>query len=210
MLQTTDYEFTDRRGNTYSMPADLYFVKMQQEYAKDVLDKTCEGFKNENLQHLDDDAQALVGVADAFAKVRCAEAMENIADSNKPSDYFQYKLAKAQAFWGNIFRAGDFLLRGACMFQLGGACGGFGMSGGGNSYGDNWVFNQGIGGPAGGTGGHGVMGEEGMAPGGEGLGGEMRDATNSIIFGHGNSVTSPYPIDRTDNSQRTYQFGGSN
>jgi hypothetical protein len=199
------YEYTDAKGRQHKMSEDMYALKMQQDYAKEVLDKTCESFATSDLKELDDDAQALVGVADAFAKFRCAEAMENIAEKNKPTDYLQYKIAKSQAFWNNVFRGGDFLLRGACMFQLGGACG-FGNSSGGNTYGDGWTFNLKNGGPGGGTGGHGVEGEEGMAPGGEGQGGQMRDATNSIIFGSGNNVMSPHPEDKSDNSQRNYDI----
>jgi hypothetical protein len=192
---STSVEFTDRNGQTVSMPVEMYAVKMQQEYADKVVSKTCDKINEpmlipENIR-VDNDgawAIAMMAVAHGQAKEDCADAMADIARTNKPTDYLQYKLADKRATIDGVLKAGGLLTGVACMFRILGACDYNNGSGGGNSYGDNWVFNQSNAAP-GTIGGGG--GEGGTAAGGEGggLAGAFRPS-NNINFGHGNVMGS--------------------
>jgi hypothetical protein len=187
---TTSVQYTDKSGNTMEIPAELYAVKMQQEYADKQIRQTCDKINEpmalpEGIELEGDSAAwavALMSVTHNQAKEDCTDAMASIAATNKPSDYLRYKLENKKATWGMVLKTGGFLLTGACLLRVGGVCDG-GVGGtSGNTYGDNWVFNQstGGGGGAGGAGGHNGDG---------GLGGPFRPS-NNINFGHGNVMGS--------------------
>jgi hypothetical protein len=176
---TTVYETKDQHGNVVPMSEEMFAVKQQQNYVTNLLEGRCE--KDES----DDDRSEsdVVGVANAFVNYKCEETTAAIANANKPDSLLKYKFEKSKQNRNFLFGIVDRLANFGCMFGWFGACGG--SRGGGNTYGDGWVFNQNNNGGAGG----GQAAGEGGIP---GPGGSQRDQTNSIIFdGNGNAINSP-------------------
>jgi hypothetical protein len=175
---TTAYETKDRQGNVVSMSEEMFSVKQQQDYTTNLLEGRCE--KPENSDK--DDVSDVVGVANAFANYKCEETTADIAAANKPDSLLKYKFEKSKQNRNFLFGIFDRALNAGCMFGLFGACGG--SRGGGNTYGDDWVFNQNNG-PTQGTP---PTTEAPVGP----VGGNTGDQTNSIIFdGSGNAINSP-------------------
>jgi hypothetical protein len=173
---STQYETKDVHGNVVGMSEDMFAIQQQQAYSTNLIEGRC-------VEEVNEDVSDVVGVANAFAKYKCEETTADIAEANKPDSLLKYKVAKSRATWGNLFGVFDRVLNAGCMFGWFGACGG--SRGGGNTYGDGWVFNQNNNGGAGG----GQAAGEGGIP---GPGGSQRDQTNSIIFdGNGNAINSP-------------------
>jgi len=203
---TTSVEVTGRDGNTMKIPAELYAVKMQQEYADKAVSKACDKINEpmpipDNIQVKDDGAWAIAFMAMAHgqAKEDCADAMAQIAAVNKPDSYLKYKIADKKATWGIITKVAGIGLTAGCMFQVGGMCGGRGGNGGGNEYGDNWTFNQSTGasGSLGGEGGmHGAGGEGTFRP------------SNNVNFGHGNVMGSDLSSSLAGMNERTTFMNG--